>query len=315
MQNKLLYLSLALLLSATAFFFYHDWKEEKTISKLEEIIVEDNQVLGSIFDHRSVQEIEEDILCKKHCPVDKTLSFTEWKTLGPDHARLVGWDDKTMEKQLAIIGKTFKKLVLEFKNKFRSKATLQYRQKSLQSLIGKLKERNKAEEGLTLKRVADLGGIRLIFTCIDDIEPARKEIEKDYIVIQEDDYFANPKKIGYRAYHMDIAYEDIIAEIQLKTAGMDLWSTWNHDNLYKDKDKVMKLAGKEKLQAFNDYSKKLSDYIYQYELGNPIALPTPPEGISVLWDLADEKAKKVMTPEGIPNLKLLKPPSCIPASS
>ena len=312
MNKKFFYGFIAIILIAMGILIYDAIKIEKRINSLESIIIDDNQVLGSIFDRRSAEAIEQNILSKKAQSTEKsTFEFQEWLTLGPDKYLLAGWDDQTMEKQLENIDQTFKQLIKEFKQKFGSKAALTYREKSLLSLIGKLKLKNKVgEEGLTLKKVGDLGGIRLIFHCFDEIDPVLKEIYKDYKVIEEQDYFADPKQSGYRSYHLLVSYENLIAEIQLRTLGIELWSDWNHDLLYKNSDRLLALVGKEKLDEFNAYSKQLIDYIFNYEQGTPIPLPNPPEGISILWKIASDEAKKTMTPEGIPNLKLLPETTC-----
>lgn len=65
-------------------------------------------------------------------------------------------------------------------------------------------------------------------------------------VTQEKDYILNMKRSGYRSYHMIVSYDlqtiqgakTIQAEIQIRTMGMNFWSTIEHSLQYKYKHNI-----------------------------------------------------------------------------
>lgn len=278
------------------------------IELLEQIIMDDNQILGSIFDTRSDSSIEQDTLKGQQ---EKIFSFIEWQAT-PAELDLVGWDDHTLPSKLADVSDEFSEFVISLKQLFPNGVAISYRQKKLSSLIGKLKERNRKLEALTLRRVADIGGARLVFGCRQDIAAAVVKAKSTYKIVSEEDYYSRPKPRGYRSYHITINYKDLLVEIQLRTIGVEIWSIWDHDLLYKNNQTIIDLVGPKKLDEFNSYSKQFIDYVAQVEEGRLAETfpPLPPKGITLLWELASDEVKKIMTPEGIPNLSLLEKKSC-----
>ena len=64
---------------------------------------------------------------------------------------------------------------------------------------------------------------------------ARTEIE----IIQEKDYYANPKPNGYRSYHIIVQVsvtprESCFEELQIRTIASDFWATLEHRLKYKN---------------------------------------------------------------------------------
>lgn len=115
-------------------------------------------------------------------------------------------------------------------------AIVAQRLKRLNSIVGKLKR----FENMSLYRIQDLGGCRVIVKDIKEIYQA-VEIFKNYIVLntkfelkRENDYIKNPKKSGYRSYHLVYKYhsdknetynKNILIEIQFRTKLQHIWAT------------------------------------------------------------------------------------------
>jgi len=103
--------------------------------------------------------------------------------------------------------------------------------------------------------VKDIAGIRVICTYARDIltlvEILRHMPETK--VISEKDYVSNPKPSGYRGFHcvMEIpvyhpgTVENILVEVQLRTAAMDFWATLEHKVKYKYKEHIPKTLSDE----------------------------------------------------------------------
>lgn len=92
-------------------------------------------------------------------------------------------------------------------------------------------------------RMSDIAGIRIICQFVEDIEKVVSLIRnrKDMMVLEETNYVAYKKKSGYRSYHMIIGYpvytvhgqKTVRVEIQIRTLGMNFWSTIEHSLSYK----------------------------------------------------------------------------------
>lgn len=107
------------------------------------------------------------------------------------------------------------------------------RLKRLDSIIGKL-ERNPE---MSLYRMQDLGGCRIIVESIDDVYNSLNQYKNSrirHILKREYDYIQNPKNSGYRSYHMvyqfqsdktDTYNKNILIEIQFRTRLQHLWAT------------------------------------------------------------------------------------------
>lgn len=97
----------------------------------------------------------------------------------------------------------------------------------------------------TYEDMHDIVGTRLICLKISDVYATCNLIKKnkDIEVIEEKDYIKNPKKSGYRSYHMIVkipvntsnGIKYVKSEIQLRTIFMDIFAREEHKIRYKGK--------------------------------------------------------------------------------
>ena len=95
------------------------------------------------------------------------------------------------------------------------------------------------------EKIDDIAGIRIICQFVDDIYKVLELIKRrdDMIITSKRDYVKNPKKSGYRSYHMNVLYhvetlngpKELTVEIQIRTMGMNFWATIEHSLQYKYK--------------------------------------------------------------------------------
>lgn len=110
------------------------------------------------------------------------------------------------------------------------------RLKRLDSIVGKLK-RNNNQERMSLYKMQDIGGCRVIVDTIDDVYKAEEQFAKSRIRHEKKhfkDYIKEPKKSGYRSYHVVYKYhsdkndtynKNMLIEIQFRTKLQHLWAT------------------------------------------------------------------------------------------
>jgi len=112
------------------------------------------------------------------------------------------------------------------------------------SILEKLKRRNYP---LTMESILnnlnDVAGVRVICSFIDDIYDVAQMFARqdDITIIEIKDYIKNPKKNGYRSYHMIIEVpvffsdkkQNMRVEVQLRTIAMDFWASLEHKMKYK----------------------------------------------------------------------------------
>ncbi len=121
------------------------------------------------------------------------------------------------------------------------------RVKSISSILEKVMRKHLTLDDFE-NDITDIAGIRIICQFIDDCVKVAEVIKNrtDMTVIEENDYITNPKQSGYRSYHLLVRYtvqllegpREIIAEIQIRTMGMNCWSTIEHSLQYKFKEKM-----------------------------------------------------------------------------
>lgn len=116
--------------------------------------------------------------------------------------------------------------------------------KSPESIVKKLK-RNGYESTIEnmVNCVNDLAGIRVVCSFTSDIYRIAEMIGKqnDLTVVSVKDYIKNPKKSGYKSYHMLVTVPiflsdrvvDTKVEIQIRTIAMDFWASLEHKIYYK----------------------------------------------------------------------------------
>lgn len=130
---------------------------------------------------------------------------------------------------------------------------IQNRIKQKKSIEAKLERLNLTDSVMNAKDyLMDIAGIRVICffpeEIYDLVECLKQQAE--LIVIKEKDYIKNPKKSGYRSFHIVFgvpihcldAMEYYPVEIQFRTMSMDFWASMEHRICYKKeydgKDKV-----------------------------------------------------------------------------
>ncbi len=107
------------------------------------------------------------------------------------------------------------------------------RLKRLDSITGKIER----FPDMSLYRMQDLGGCRVIVDTIDQVYGAVKRYKSSrirHILKREYDYIQNPKNSGYRSYHMvyqfysdkkDTYNKNMLIEIQFRTKLQHVWAT------------------------------------------------------------------------------------------
>lgn len=126
------------------------------------------------------------------------------------------------------------------------------RVKNIGSILEKANRKHIPLEQLE-EQMKDIAGLRLICPFVEDCYAVGDIIRKrtDMVVINEEDYIAEPKASGYRSLHMTIRYtvqtilgpKAIYCEIQIRTMGMNTWSTIEHSLQYKYKYNVPRELG------------------------------------------------------------------------
>ena len=124
---------------------------------------------------------------------------------------------------------------------------VQGRVKSIASIIEKANRKKIPLETIE-DDMWDICGIRLICQFVEDCYQVVDMIKSrtDMEVVTENDYIAFPKESGYRSYHLRILYtvqsvggpKKIHGEIQVRTLGMNSWSTIEHSLQYKYRSNI-----------------------------------------------------------------------------
>lgn len=116
--------------------------------------------------------------------------------------------------------------------------------KSPESIVKKLKK-NDYETSIDnmIEHVNDIAGIRIVCSFTSDIYRIAEMIGKqsDLTVVSIKDYIKNPKKSGYKSYHMLVTVPVFLTdrvintkvEIQIRTIAMDFWASLEHKIYYK----------------------------------------------------------------------------------
>lgn len=118
------------------------------------------------------------------------------------------------------------------------------RVKTAESIVKKLKKYGyETSIENMVKYVNDIAGVRLICSFTSDIYRLAEMIgnQSDLKVLAIKDYIKNPKKSGYKSYHMLVSIPiflsdsvvDTKVEIQIRTIAMDFWASLEHKIYYK----------------------------------------------------------------------------------
>lgn len=121
------------------------------------------------------------------------------------------------------------------------------RVKSISSILEKMAKNDIEFEELE-DRMSDIAGIRIICQFVEDIQTVVDLVRsrKDMDITEETNYIAHQKQSGYRSYHIIVNYpvytvlgqKVVRAEIQIRTLGMNFWSTIEHSLAYKYKGQL-----------------------------------------------------------------------------
>ena len=116
--------------------------------------------------------------------------------------------------------------------------------KSPESIVKKLKRYGyESTVPNMMEYVNDIAGIRIVCSFLSDIYRLAEMIggQNDLTVISVKDYIKNPKKSGYKSYHMLVTIPIFLSygrveakvEIQIRTIAMDFWASLEHKIYYK----------------------------------------------------------------------------------
>ena len=121
---------------------------------------------------------------------------------------------------------------------------INHRLKKTESIRNKMLQKGLPLEYEVMRdEITDIGGIRVICSYINDIYAIVNMLKQqdDLLIVREKDYISNPKKNGYRSYHLIVAIpiflssekQIIPVEIQMRTIAMDFWASLKHQLRYK----------------------------------------------------------------------------------
>ena len=116
--------------------------------------------------------------------------------------------------------------------------------KSPESIVKKLRRHGYEDTVENMVRyVNDIAGIRIICSFTSDIYQVADMLssQEDLNILAIKDYMKNPKKSGYRSYHMLVTVPVFYAgknihtkiEVQIRTVAQDFWATLEHKMHYK----------------------------------------------------------------------------------
>ena len=100
----------------------------------------------------------------------------------------------------------------------------------------------------SMENLNDIAGVRVICYYLEDIYKIAELLTRqdDIILIEEKDYIKEPKPSGYRSLHLVVKVpvflaeetKEVPVEVQIRTIGMDFWSSLEHKLKYKNQDLV-----------------------------------------------------------------------------
>lgn len=135
------------------------------------------------------------------------------------------------------------------------------RVKSLDSILNKLAKRGYPTELEYAKDyLTDIAGIRVITYYQQDVYEVVRALKSCLDIVKESDYIKNPKKSGYRSYHLIVVVpihylkgiEYYPVEVQIRTLTMDCWANIEHQLHYKTLQDEFSNDISEKFQQFSE---------------------------------------------------------------
>lgn len=126
---------------------------------------------------------------------------------------------------------------------------MEYRLKSLDSIVNKLRKRNlEVSLDSMIANLTDIAGVRVICNYVSDVYRIADLLVKqsDIKLIKRKDYIKHPKDNGYRSLHLVVEVpiflaqkvQPITVEIQIRTIAMDFWASLEHHLRYKAENEV-----------------------------------------------------------------------------
>ena len=99
-----------------------------------------------------------------------------------------------------------------------------------------------------MENLNDIAGVRVICYYLEDIYKIAELLTRqdDIVLLEEKDYIKEPKPSGYRSLHLVVKVpvflaeetKEVPVEVQIRTIGMDFWSSLEHKLKYKNQDLV-----------------------------------------------------------------------------
>lgn len=113
--------------------------------------------------------------------------------------------------------------------------------KAYPSIVEKMTKKgfsqHEINDASVMTALSDIIGIRIVVQHIDDVYRVAN-ILQSYLPVKEiQDYIKHPKPSGYRSYHIITTVKlstgnNVDAEIQIRTLGMDFWANLEHSLIY-----------------------------------------------------------------------------------
>ncbi|MEE0059555.1 MAG: (p)ppGpp synthetase [Acutalibacteraceae bacterium] len=135
------------------------------------------------------------------------------------------------------------------------------RVKSLDSILNKLAKRGYPPELEYAKDyLTDIAGVRVITYYQQDVYEVVRALKSCLDIVKESDYIKNPKKSGYRSYHLIVVVpvhylkgvEYYPVEVQIRTLTMDCWANIEHQLHYKTLQNEFSNEISERFQQFSE---------------------------------------------------------------
>lgn len=122
--------------------------------------------------------------------------------------------------------------------------SIEYRIKSFESTLGKLRRREMPMTIKSIHSLHDVAAVRIITPFRDDIWKAAESLknQNSLKIVETKDYVNNPKENGYMGYHVigEMKFHlygnecTVPIEIQIRDKAMDLWASLEHIINYKN---------------------------------------------------------------------------------
>lgn len=113
--------------------------------------------------------------------------------------------------------------------------------KAYPSIIEKMTKKgfsqHEINDASVMTTLSDIIGIRIVVQHIDDVYRVANILQSRLPVKEIQDYIKHPKPSGYRSYHIITTVKlstgnNVDAEIQIRTLGMDFWANLEHSLIY-----------------------------------------------------------------------------------